>query len=85
MAEPTRKNPAVDALMRRFGFDRIPAIKADRCAKCGNDAKDFKDDKSRKEYRIIGWCQQCQDSFYEIKEEDGMPPDADMMIPQEEN
>ena len=85
MAEPTRKNPAVDALMRRFGFDRIPAIEADRCAKCGNDAKHFKDEVSRKEYAIIGWCQQCQDSFYESKEEDGWPDDADMVKPQEEN
>ena len=64
MAEPTQKNPTIDALMRHFGFDRIPAIQADRCAKCGNDAKDFKDKESQNEYAIIGWCQQCQDSFY---------------------
>ena len=70
MAEPTRKSPAVDAFIHTFGFDRIPAIQADRCAKCGNDAKEFKNEVSRKEYAIIGWCQQCQDSFYESGEDE---------------
>ena len=70
MAEPTLKSPAVDAFMRRFGFDRIPAIQADICAECGNDAKEFKNEVSRKEYAIIGWCQQCQDSFYERDEDE---------------
>lgn len=68
MAEPTWKHPNVEAILSNLGGDRIPAIEADRCAKCGNDAKHFKDEKSWKEYRIIGWCQQCQDSFYESEE-----------------
>lgn len=36
------------------------------CTLCPNSADTFRDDLSRKEYRISGMCQQCQDSTFGV-------------------
>ena len=64
MAEPTQKSEQVENMLLALGFDRRPAIEQDICAKCGNDARYFKDEISKREYAIIGWCQECQDLIY---------------------
>ena len=44
------------------------AKRTGRCALCKSDktqANDFKDDLSRREYKISFTCQKCQDSFWD--------------------
>ena len=69
MAEPTKKSPAMEsAIKREFGHDRRTAIILDLCQPapigCGGEAKEFRDELSRREYRISGLCQKCQDAFF---------------------
>ncbi len=40
------------------------------CATCGGDTIEFRDEISRKEFRITGMCQTCQDSIFECDEEE---------------
>ena len=43
------------------------------CPSSGLTSKDFRDDLSRKEYKISGMCQECQDKFWggsEFEEEE---------------
>jgi len=39
-------------------------IAKDKCTSCGKDAKDFRDELSKREYKISGFCQGCQDSVF---------------------
>ncbi len=68
MAVPSPKSPGITELLEGFS-GRTTAIKADLCVKppigCGEPATKFKDELSRKEYTISGWCQKCQDGFFE--------------------
>ncbi len=45
-------------------MNRTTAKKQHKCCKCGGDAIVFKDELSRKEYSMTGWCQTCQDDFF---------------------
>lgn len=67
MAIPSKKHPAVEALINKFS-NRNEAITNDRCINppmgCGGEAVEFKDEPSRKEYSISGWCQACQDGVF---------------------
>jgi hypothetical protein len=73
MATPTRKHPAIEALIDSTlpagSMGRVASIKADKCSWCGKDAFVFRDDLSRKEYRISGMCQACQDRTFVIEPE----------------
>lgn len=44
-------------------------VRHGRCPWCkeGVDPKGFRDELSRKEFRISGLCQGCQDSFFDAK------------------
>ena len=68
MAQPTKKAREVENLLEGLA-NRKEAITGDKCVAppmgCGGPATEFRDDISRKEYRIIGWCQPCQDKFYD--------------------
>lgn len=69
MAQPSKKSPALESeLFTLLGFSRRATILADRCAPepygCGGEAKDFRDELSRKEYSISGLCQRCQDEIF---------------------
>ena len=51
----------VDALFA----GRREAIDAGRCRRCDEPVAEFRDDVSRAEYRLSGFCQKCQDWFFE--------------------
>ena len=71
MAEPTKKSEAIEDLLKALsgGVDRRTMITADLCTGCAGPATEFKDDLSRKEYRISGFCQKCQDEVFAPPEE----------------
>ncbi len=74
MAEPSEKSEGMEQVITRVvGFDRRKVIREDKCVPqpfgCGGDAKEFKDEVSRREYRISGLCQKCQDKFFGEAEE----------------
>ncbi len=67
MAEPTKKAPEIEALIdstNPSGRKRVDSIKSDVCSWCGKPATQFKDELSRREYRISGLCQECQDKVF---------------------
>jgi len=65
----SEKHPSIEfALENIFGKDRVQCIKENVCTACGGHALTFKDDLSRKEYTISGFCQNCQDDFFETSE-----------------
>ena len=47
-----------------FGRNRTLAIAGNGCVKCGESAVDFRDELSRKEFGISGFCQSCQDDIF---------------------
>ena len=55
-------------LLEAFGFnDQLENAKAGKCAWCGSDKvkpEDFKDEISKKEFQISGFCQKCQDETF---------------------
>lgn len=74
MAIPTSKNPAIADLLNKMG-NRSEAIYTDKCVEppmgCGGPATEFKDDLSRREYRISGLCQKCQDKVFGGADDEG--------------
>lgn len=69
MADPTKKNEGIEKFLAgSFGFDRRTSIRGDKCVPppigCGGPATEFKDEISRREYRISGLCQKCQDKIF---------------------
>lgn len=70
MAEISKKSPEMnnhleDLSLRLFGRSRAASIKTDTCVTCGREAKEFKDELSKKEYSISGICQKCQDGIFD--------------------
>ncbi len=41
----------------------------EQCVKCGEFNLEFRDELSRREYAISGWCQSCQDDFFNEHED----------------
>lgn len=67
MAEPTVKSPSIEAELDKLApHGRCLSIVANRCATCGETASSFRDELSRREYRISGMCQVCQDSIFGV-------------------
>jgi coenzyme F420-reducing hydrogenase beta subunit len=67
MANPTYKAPEINKLLSSLlGVDREKTIKADICTFCGKPAVEFRDELSRKENRISGGCQVCQDALFGV-------------------
>ncbi len=70
--EPTQKAPEIKSLLESMA-GRTTAIKADGCLPppmgCGEPATNFHDDLSRREYRISGFCQKCQDAIFGSSED----------------
>ena len=52
-----------------FGRSRTLAIAGGGCVKCGQPAVDFRDELSRKEFGISGFCQSCQDEIFGAEED----------------
>lgn len=55
------------------GGEHSRLIKARKCTLCGEDALEFEDVLSEREYEISGACQACQDQLFEpdCDEDDG--------------
>lgn len=54
-------------IMKKAGFGKeVKKVEWGRCPFCGRQIKmeDFKDALSRKEFRISGLCQTCQDTIF---------------------
>lgn len=65
MAQPSEKAQQIDdALTDIFGIDRKGSIEADKCSWCGKPATEFRNEISRQEFSISGFCQQCQDDTF---------------------
>ena len=69
MAQPSSKSENVeDRLKQTFGFDRRKTIEANCCIPppigCGKPVTEFKNDQSKKEFTISGFCQTCQDRIF---------------------
>jgi hypothetical protein len=65
MAKPSEKSQIIDDLITEtFGIDRKASIEADVCSWCGKPATEFKDELSKREYTIGGFCQECQDKTF---------------------
>jgi hypothetical protein len=72
MAEPTKKTRKIERVLSSMlgggTRERPAAIRADVCVAapigCGAQALRFRDEKSRREYRISGFCQECQDNMF---------------------
>lgn len=54
-----------------FGPHRRDAIEMSCCAHCGGEAELFADELSKREYRISGLCQNCQNNVFGYLEEEG--------------
>ena len=59
-----------DTAMRLFGRSRRLAIAGNQCVKCGAHNLEFRDELSRKEHGISGFCQSCQDDIFGPRDED---------------
>ena len=60
-----------DISMKFFGRSVSLAKAANQCVCCGKSATEFRDEISKREYRISSLCQHCQDEvFAQLPEED---------------
>ena len=59
-----------DMAMKLFGRSRHLAITGNQCVKCGVHNLEFRDELSRKEHGISGFCQSCQDDIFGPSDED---------------
>jgi hypothetical protein len=52
-------------------FGRSPSLAkaTGQCVSCGEFNLEFRDELSRKEYGISGFCQGCQDDFFGVEDE----------------
>ena len=59
-----------ETIMRQLGFgDKVDLIKRGLCPSCKQSVGKFRDEVSRREYCISGFCQACQDkTFVEPKD-----------------
>jgi len=65
MAKPTKKSPVLEGLLKTLtGKDRRVQILNNLCVTCDGEAKEFRDELSRKEYSVSGMCQSCQDNVF---------------------
>ena len=53
-----------DMAIKLFGRSKVLAVAGNQCVKCGEGAVDFRDELSRKEFNISGFCQKCQDEIF---------------------
>ena len=59
-----------DMAVRLFGRSREIAREGGQCVKCGEFNLEFRDELSRKEHGISGFCQSCQDDIFGPADED---------------
>ena len=56
--------------MSLFGRSREIATQCGQCVKCGAHELEFRDELSRKEHGVSGFCQSCQDDIFGPSDED---------------
>jgi len=65
----TNKHEAIDAFFNALsGVNRVDSISKNLCVFCKEEAKDFTNALSVKEFTISGMCQACQDSVFSSKD-----------------
>ena len=47
-----------------YGRSRRKCLEEGVCVQCGNDAKEFRNEISEREFKLTAWCQKCQDDFF---------------------
>ena len=71
MPENDHKAPEIESLLTNLsGKDRAGTIQKRQCTFCETPNMDFRTPLDRKEYRISGMCQNCQDRVFNDDEED---------------
>ena len=55
-----------DMALKLFGRSKAVATSGGQCVKCGEFNLEFRDELSRKEYGISGFCQCCQDMTFGV-------------------
>lgn len=58
----------IDAILPPSSLGRAESIRQAVCVWCKNDVMTFRDNRSRKEYGISGFCQDCQDRTFNTSE-----------------
>jgi len=57
-------------IMIQAGFSKeVARVDAGLCGTCGSEVGPFRDDLSRREHRISGMCQTCQDEVFGSEED----------------
>ena len=79
--EPSEKSPemteACDSFASSlFGRTRTGSIGEQKCVSCGGYATEFRNELSKREYKISGLCQKCQDAVFGTGDEDVSNNDA---------
>lgn len=69
------KDPEYEALLDKmtvtaWGRPRSSSITDGICVMCGNPAKEFRDELSKREFQISAMCQDCQDVVFPSPQED---------------
>lgn len=60
----SNKSSEIKSLIEAVFPGTMEAIDNKTCPYCHSTVGAFKDEVSRKEYLISGWCQPCQDRFF---------------------
>ena len=64
---PSSKKPKLDLFLSAItGKSREIQLASGLCMTCDEDATDFRDELSQKEYTISGMCQACQDKIFGV-------------------
>lgn len=56
----------MQSFINEFQLETFENTNINCCVSCKKPAIDFKDDLSRKEYSISGFCQTCQDDLFNL-------------------
>lgn len=65
------KSPEVERFLEEtakltFNRSRLGSIRKDICVQCGRPATNFRDEISKREFTISGFCQSCQDKVFGV-------------------
>jgi hypothetical protein len=64
------KRQLIDEIAKEvFGTTRAEALADGKCVACAATNLVFKDDLSKREFAISGFCQKCQDEFFDKESE----------------
>lgn len=64
----SERDPIIQEFIEKVFPEETQRIKEGKCPFCGkniNVENEFHDDLSRREFKISGMCQSCQDDFFE--------------------